>query len=595
MAFDSGSLETAKVHLQRGQFPATEQVLREILQAEPHHAEAWSVLGIALGQQQKLEESAGCFRRSLEIQPNSVDTQINLGVTLLRQRRLDEALNSLRSALALKPDSVLALSYLGDVLSALGQLDQAIDSYRAALRIDPHFVKAYIHLALQLKEQGQLEQSAECLRQAHHLLPHSVEVLVNLGHCLRAQVKMEEALAVYEQAIRLRPQFAEGHCYWAAALTELGGFEHAVEHFREALRLKPGLIQALSGLGELAQQGKYRFTDEERDWIPQLLARNDLPLRDRIALHFVQAGLLDQEGAYAEAFAHYQQGDTLRRPILQAQGLAFDAQKHRAKIETTIAEFDREYFQQVEGFGLKTDLPVFIVGVPRSGTSLIEQILASHPLVFGAGELTDILRIASSLMGGKDGQSRPPRRLGLEESRSLAEAYVRRLTDLGGSATRVTDKFPENYLHLGIVFTLFPQARVIHCRRNAMDVCLSCYAHNFAGHGFASSLEDLGQYYLMYERLMAHWRTVLPRPILEVDYEELVANQEAVSRRLVAFCGLDWDERCLAFYSHRRAVRTPSKVQVRRPMYTDAVGRWKRYAPFLKPLADLLSERGSTT
>jgi tetratricopeptide (TPR) repeat protein len=512
---------------------------------------------------------------------------------LLKQRRLEEAIHSLHSALALKPDSVPALTYLGDAMSALGQLDQAIGSYRAALRIDPHFVKAYIHLAVQLQQQGRREQAAECLRQAHHLLPHSVDVLVNLGHCLRAQVKVEEALAVYEQAIQLRPQFAEGHCFWATALMELGRFEHAVEHFREALRLKPGLTQALSGLSELARQRKYQFTEEESKIIPQLLSGEDLPLGDRISLHFVQAGLLDQRGAYAEAFAHYQQGEALRRPILEAQGLTFDAQKHRANIETTIAAFDRAYFQQVEGFGLKTDLPVFIVGVPRSGTSLVEQILASHPLVFGAGELTEIRDIAASLMGGKDGPRRPPRRLGLEENRSLAEAYVRRLRDLGDSATRVTDKFPENYLHLGIVFTFFPHARVIHCRRNAMDVCFSCYAHNFARRGFPSSLEDLGHYYLAYERLMAHWRTVLPRPMLEVDYEELVANQEAVSRRLVDFCGLDWDERCLTFYAHQRAVRTPSKVQVRRPIFTDAIGRWQRYEPFLKPLADLLSEQVS--
>jgi tetratricopeptide (TPR) repeat protein len=558
--------------------------------AEPSLAKAWGLLGIALGQQGILEESAACLRRAVELQPDSVENHLNLGINSMKQKRLDEALASFRSALALKPESVTALNCLGNVLTAKGQIDAAIASYRQALCLQPDLA-AYNNLGLRLKEQLRLDEAASCFRQALALVPNSVEVLVNLGSCLKEQAQLEQALACFQEAVRLRPQCAEAHSNWASALMDLGRLPEALHHYREALRAKPHYPHAFLGLGELVLQGMYQFTEEEESQLRWLAAWDDLTFRDRISLQFLRASLLDRQQCYDEAFAVFHQANALRRQFLQERGDAFQAEQHRIRIDGLIAFFDRSYFQQVETVGLETDLPVFIVGMPRSGTSLVEQILASHPQVFGAGERKDIRQIVATLARTHEDSTGCTPRIDPDTARSLAEQYLNRLAALGGTSLRVTDKMPENYLHLGTIFTLFRRARVIHCRRHPLDVCWSCYTQNFQGLGFASSLDDLGMCYRAYLKLMAHWRTVLPRPMLEVDYEELVANPENVSRRLIAFCGLDWDERCLAFHANLRVVQTASRVQVRRPMYKESVGRWKRYEKYLKSLADQLLVR----
>ena len=538
MVGNSQALGTAIARLQSGQFQAAEQILRVFVQSEPHHADAWCFLGIALGLQNQPDESVTCFRRAVELKPGSFEIQTNLGIALLKQRHWDEAQTSLRAALALKPDHVLALNALGHVLAELGQLDAALDVYRQSLRIQPNFAETYIHLGIRLREQKQLDEALRCLRQALALRPHSVEALSNLGHCLREQADLDEALSCYQQALRLRPHSAEGHNDLGIALTDVGRLEEAAAHFREALRFKPDCASALCGLGELALHGRLPLTDEEVARVPRFLASNNPSPRERASLHLLQASLLDRQGRYEEAFAHYRQSNELRHGLLKAQGQVFDVEQHHGFIEALIAAFDRSYFQRVEAFGLETDLPVFIVGMPRSGTSLVEQILASHPRVFGGGELKEIRKIASALPPAPAPGDPASAWIGSEASRSLAGQYLRRLTDLGGAAFRVTDKMFDNYLHLGLIYTLFPRARVIHCRRQALDVCFSCYTQDFRGMAFTTSLKDLGRYHRAYAKLMAHWRAVLPQPMLEVDYEELVANQETESRRLIAFCGL---------------------------------------------------------
>jgi hypothetical protein len=235
---------------------------------------------------------------------------------------------------------------------------------------------------------------------------------------------------------------------------------------------------------------------------------------------------------------------------------------------------------------------VFIVGMPRSGTSLVEQILASHPNVFGAGELRDLQRLAEELparVGAKEAYPACLVRLDGSAACALADEYLERIGRRSGAALRVTDKMPLNFLHLGLIAALFPRARIVHCIRDPLDVCVSCYCQDFqGGPNFLWDLTDLGKFHGEYERLMAHWGSVLPLPILEVVYEELVDNLEAVSRRLISFCGLDWDDRCLAYHQNARAVRTASLVQVRQPVYKSSVGRWRHYAPHLRPLLEAL-------
>jgi hypothetical protein len=355
------------------------------------------------------------------------------------------------------------------------------------------------------------------------------------------------------------------------------------------LRLDPDCVSALA---TVAIHDLYPLGASEIERIRTLLARPNLPPARGCVLHLGLANLRQRAGAYDEAFGHFRQGNALRRGLFQQQGTAFDPAAHRACVDAIIRTFDAAYFQRVAGFGLDSEVPVFIVGMPRSGTSLLEQILASHPQVAGGGELRHVPRLVDALpaqLRAPEGYPGCMARVDGPAIRSLAERHLERLTRLGGAALRVTDKLPVNFLHLGLIATLFPRARIIHCRRDPLDVCVSCYTSYFRGLHFTWDLNDLGQYYRQYERLMAHWRTVLPLPILDVVYEELVADPEAVSRELVAFCGLDWDARCLAFHENPRAVHTVSALQVRRPMYTNSVGRWRRYAAHLQPLLEALN------
>jgi hypothetical protein len=255
-------------------------------------------------------------------------------------------------------------------------------------------------------------------------------------------------------------------------------------------------------------------------------------------------------------------------------------------IDDHIATFTKEFFDSQPATS-DSELPVFIIGMPRAGSTLVEQILASHSKVVGAGELTDIEQMVPEMGRMLERCGRYPagaRHLTQTQLRGLADRYLHTLAQIGGPAQRVVDKMPENFLYLGTIAAMFPRARIIHCRRNPFDVCLSCYFQNFNRIHFSWSLEDLGHYHREYERLMAHWRRVLPLQMLEVRYEDLIVRQQEVSREIVAFCGLEWEDSCLAFHANPRPVRTASALQVRRPIYARSMERWKKYAAHLEPL-----------
>ena len=357
------------------------------------------------------------------------------------------------------------------------------------------------------------------------------------------------------------------------------------------MRLNPDLVLAYYSLGAMAVQGRYHFSNTEMGQMKALLASGKLSVGDAGRLHFTLAGVFDRLGCIDEAFAHYREGNNERLRHFQQAGTPFDPQRHWKLIDDLIATFDPDFFARFRPFGLDTELPVFILGMPRSGTTLVEQILCSHPKVFGAGELRDIPELVALLPDRLYTPEKYPAclsRLDGPALRTQAIGQLQRLVQRGGTAFRVTDKQPRNRLHVGMIRTLFPQARIIHCVRDPLDTCLSCYQQHFDALNFTSTLEDLGFYYRQYQRLMAHWRKVLPSPMFEVRYEDLVADLEGVSRQLVAFCGLEWDEHCLAFHENRRAVQTASALQVRRPIYRTSVGRWKRYEAHLQPLIEAL-------
>jgi Flp pilus assembly protein TadD len=549
-------------YLAAGLLGEAEAQARAAVQLKPDLADAQNNLGVALRRQGKLEGAELAFREAVRLEPGHVDARTNLGATLQQQGKLAEALVHLQEALRLAPGDAQAHNDLGGTLIAARRPEEAIEHLRTALRLKPAFPEAYSNLGVALRKLNQVDEAVLCFREALRLNPGYARARNNLGHSLQVLNKIDLARA----------------------------------EFQEVQRQEPANPLTLGHLSNLAIHGHYQFSADEMRLLQELAARPDLSSEDSCRVHFSLARLLDKAGAYDEAFAHFARGNELRKEDDRRNGVAFDVDLHRRLIERLIATCTPAYFERVASFGVNSELPIFIIGMMRSGTTLVEQILASHPQVHGAGELPDIEILISRLEvrdEGRGTRGEPyPECLALLDAataRALAEQHLERLRQRGGQASRVVDKLPFNFMHLGFIAALFSKARIIHCRRNPVDTCLSSFFQNFTDpHPFAFDLRHLGQYYREYERLMAHWVKVLPLPIFELQYEELTADQEAVSKRLIAFCGLDWDERCLRFNETERPVRTASTLQVRQPMYRTSVGRWKHYEAHLRPLLEAL-------
>ena len=388
-----------------------------------------------------------------------------------------------------------------------------------------------------------------------------------------------EAEAAARRVIALDPSFVEAYATLARALMERGQFDEATTWLETALRVHPGYADAVF---LLTLASKAHSTPAFAAQAESMLER-DQGADDKATLHFALGKIYDDLRDYGRAFENFRAANES-----PAEKSSFDPAYWASCVDQVIAAFSIEFFSQRKTFGSGSNRPVFIVGMPRSGTTLVEQILASHPDVAAGGEMETMPAIAKALPSRLGTRKRYPEcltELSEAVSRELAAQYLGALDRVNGSAARVTDKLPLNFLNLGLIALLFPQATIIHCRRDPLDTCLSCYFARFSHHlDFTFSLAGLGAYYRGYRRMMDHWREVLPVSILDVDYEELVANQEAVSRRLIAHCGLGWDDRCLEFQKTERQVATGSLWQVRQPIYQTAVKRWQNYAPFLGPL-----------
>ncbi len=546
------------VYLELDRLDDTIAHAREAIRMQPGLANAHNNLGVALMRQGKHEQAAAAFTEAIRVYPQFVDARCNLGAALHRQGRLHEAFACLQQALRLAPEHPQVQNDCGAILLSLDQFDQAVAHFRAAIRLRPTFAEAHSNLGLALRDLGEIDEAMQCFR----------------------------------ESLRLNPNYVGAHNNLAYTLEFRGDFEAARTELHTALQLEPTNARALAGLSSLAAAGHYELTADEAQRIETQLKNSELSLDDATRLNFAHARLLDKARAYDEAFAHYHRGNELRKLYVRNRGAVFVPAEHRRLVDRLIATFTPAYFERIRDFGVASELPVFIVGMMRSGTTLAEQILASHPLVHGAGELREFGNLTAVLpqrLQTRDEYPECMARLEAGGAQTLAEQQLQTLQRHGQGAARVVDKMPFNYLHLGLIVTLFPRARIIHCRRDPINVCLSCYFQNFGEpQGFTLDLAHLGFYHREYERLMAHWHAVLPVPIFDLQYEELTADVETHSRRLVAFCGLEWDERCLRFHETERPVRTASMLQVRKPIYRTAVGRWKRYEKHLQPLIEAL-------
>lgn len=562
--------------------------LRKAAELLPEDHETHYNLGNTLLLLNRLNEAEASYRQALRIRPDDADACFNLGNALWKQGRLDEAAASYLKALKIRPDHAEVYGNLGNILQELGKLDEAEASYRRALQLKPGYAAAHYNLGNLLHDRNRLDEAEASYRQALKISPDNVDAHTNLGNLLQELDRLEEAEASFRQALQIKPDYAEAHGNLGKLLLDRGRIDEAEASFRQALQVRPDdLVVRLS----LALAGKVKAGDENMAALiaTEQATRNSatpLPVEGAMCLHFALGKCYDDIGVHEKAFPHFLEGNRLK---FTTSGFNQDqAAQHFASI---MQNFDTAAIDRLRGGGEPSSLPIFILGMPRSGTTLVEQIVSSYPGIHGAGELSDLKTIMRRNMAGSAFQDNLS---SLDQAQLAAwgAEYVAGLQRRAPAALRVTDKMPANFLLVGLIHLMLPNAKIIHVRRNPADTCLSCFTQLFKdGQEFSYDLAELGRYYAGYARLMAHWRKVLPEgAFLDVRYEDVVADQEAQSRRIIDYCGLEWNDACLDFHSNERAVKTASMAQVRRPIYQSSVERWRSYEEFLEPLFEALGD-----
>lgn len=595
-------------------------LFRQALEHRPDFALAHNGLANACRAQGDVAQALTHFRRAVELNPQLPYAQTNLGQLLLDLGQTQEALPHCREAVRLQPDSAPMHNNLGNALRKLGHITEAKGCYTEALRLAPNLAMIHNNLGHVMQEEGKLDESARWFEQATQLEPgndlfrlHLANVLIErgdfdaaekqlrailerqprnldvqfaLGKLYYEQGRLEEAQTIFRALLEARPNHPALNELLGEVLMELNQQEQAVACFRTAVRGDPNFTPALA---QLASHFRDQLPADEYESLQRLAAQANLPDAERAPLLFGLAQVCDARGDYAEAAKYLEQANALEYAVRQQRGQSYNHGAHVRFIDGLVDLFTLEFFERVRGFGVESERPIFIVGLPRSGTTLLEQILASHPRVFGAGELRLSREDFEELGGGSDGLSEARafeilRGIEADRVQQLAHKHLERLNTLNATAARITDKMPDNYMYLGFLAMLFPKARFLHCRRDPRDIAVSCWSTQFRAIPWANDAQHLASRFTQYQRLMEHWQKVLPVEVLDVVYEELVEDLETAVRRILDFCGLEWEPACLEFHRTGRPVRTASVSQVRQPIYRRSVARWRNYEQSMQPL-----------
>jgi tetratricopeptide (TPR) repeat protein len=588
---------------------------------KPDFEAAFNNRGLALYQLKRFDEALASYDKAVALKPDFAEAFCNRGLALYQLKRFDEALASFDKAVALKPRYANAFYNRGNALRELKRFDEALASYDKAVALKPDFAEAFYNRGFALYQLTRFDEALASFDKAVALKPRYANAFNNRGNALRELKRFDEALASFDKAVALKPDFAEAFCNRGFVLGKLKRFDEALASYDKALAIKPDFVEALNDRAiEMLVLGRLAEAQRDIERAIQLAPRNpryyytlgqitryvaadprvaameelvhdatSLAIDDRINLHFALAKAYEDLGRPERAFSQLLAGNALKRSQITYE------ETITVRMHSQIQEaFIPELLQTFQNVGEPSRVPIFIVGMPRSGTTLIEQILASHPDVFGGGELDFLSKVVADIQPS-DNNLEVSRELlssiPSEQFRQIGESYLAKIKRLAPAAARVVDKMPANYLNVGLIHLALPNAPIIHVVRDPVDTCISCFSQLFTGElNYTYDLAELGRYYGHYQALMAHWHRVLPLGrILDVRYEEVVANLEGMARRIVAHCGLEWDAHCLAFHQTKRPIRTASVTQVRRPIYKSSMGHRFKYETFLAPLLAELS------
>ena len=569
----------------RKEYKKAEICQQRALSLDPNFAQSLNNLGNIRRECKYHEEAINLYNKAMVANPNYLEPLNNLGALLLEEDRTPEAIAALTRALQINPNYAEALCNMGGCHLELEENEIALGYYRRALALRPIYVEAQMGLAKTFQALENLPDAETNAQIALRIDPDNAKPHTLLASIYVEKTQPEQAEQEYNRALELNPECDDALLGLGHLCMENGEMERAEKLFLRALEFKPDNLGARI---HLAQVKKVKPDDDNFS----ALLKDENKLTEfsenkKMSLHFALGKCYDDIKDYEHAFPHFLAGCKIKRAKF-----TYDPDQIARQFAAIKKIFDQRFIDNLRGSGAQSNLPIFVLGMPRSGTTLTEQIIASHPEVYGAGELNDLLRIAN---GKSPALSSYPNTLRVLDRATLTawgSEYVAALKQHAPTAQKITDKMPANFYAVGLIHLMLPNAKIIHVNRNPVDTCLSCFTRLFnRKQEHTYDLDELGRYYVGYAQLMEHWRKVLPAgAFLDIRYEDMIADQEGQARKLIEYCGLEWNDTCLDFHKTKRSVRTASLTQVRQPIYNSSVERWRHYEKFLGPLLDALGD-----
>ena len=559
---------------QKGQYDEAENFARSLSLKYLNDNFSWKILGAILKKTDRLSESLIAYQKAVEINPIDAEAHNNLGNTYKELNKLDKAEESLKQAIILKPDYAEACNNLGNLLKELDKLEEAEVNYKKAIALKPDFAEAHNSLGITLKYLDRLDEAEINYRKAIELKPEYAEAHYNLGIMLNELGRLDDAEASYNQAIALKPDFPKAHNNLGNIHKDLGRLNDAVANYKQAIVLKPNYAEAHR---HLASMKRFNRQDEQYLKMQELYIDKNISEEECCHINFGLAKACEDLGNFQQAFTHYSEGNKLRKKLL-----SYDINQDEALFMQIKANYPQIEHNSLEPDKLSKNLtPIFIVGMPRSGTTLVEQIISSHSQVTGAGELAFATQFGEAIA------------LGLSEANNeslldFRSKYLTKLKSVSNGNLIITDKMPQNFRYIGLLAAAFPEAKIIHVKRNPAAVCWANYKQYFESKniGYCYAIDDVIIYHKLYENLMEFWTNTLTNRIYKLDYELLTVNQESETRQLIDYLDLDWDEKYLSPQNNRRSVATASNLQIRKKVYRGSSEQWRKYQSFLNGAFD---------
>lgn len=580
-------IEQSLEFIATGRLSDAKKSLEQVLSSNARNSDALHLIGVVTFQLGDHKNAARLIKKAIKYSPKVGIYYRNLGLVFVAMDDNKKAIHAFKKAIMLDRNDAMSPNDLGVIYTSIGRIHDAKREYSRSLNIEKNNPAALSNLGNLYYLINQTEKSISLYQKAIEIDPHSSKAFNGLGAAFAARGEYDKSIVSYKKALEIFPEYREAHHGLGVVLSDQGDFNSAIKSFRNAIRLDPMDAESYKNLSSIK-----RFESVDDDDIKSmefLYEDNEISDDKRMHLGFAIGKALEDLGDYESSMSYIIDANKLKRKTFK-----YSVSEESLFIENIRGVFSERFVSSHDGVGCHDNTPIFIVGMPRSGTSLVEQILASHPDVYGAGELTELESMTADICSAYDAQF--PEciiNLDVKQFAQLGKMYIDKVRRYSNKHQRITDKMPHNFLRIGLIKMVLPDAKIVHCSRDPMDNCLSIYKNDFSSpHRYSYDMKELGEYYKMYSELMDYWENIFPEFMYKLSYEKLISEQESETRRLLEFCGLMWDDSCLNFHKTRRKVGTSSNAQVRRPIYKDSMRLWKRYEKELEPLRAAIYDQG---